>query len=106
MSYFQLQVITLGELGSASSNSLPGRYEDSADALAAAIDYGQDLAGLVLDGHRRPAVTIEFNETLGATVKVGNADDDGQYHLIYAIELGREVNLLTHTGRGFIVCKL
>lgn len=89
MSYFQLQVITLSEFGRASSRSIPGRWADKAAALGASVDVANAIAGPERDGYRRPAVSIEFDAVLGATVKVGNGDVDGEIHLVYAMELGR-----------------
>lgn len=104
--YYQLQVITHSEFGATSSRSLKGRYADKADALAASVDYGQQLAGPVREDYRRPTVAVEFDEYLGATVKVGSGDDDGQYHVIYAMELGRAWQPAPDAGRGYVVCKL
>ena len=106
MTHYELQAVTLSELGHSSSRSIAGRFDTKADALAAAVDYGQELAGPVRDDYRRPVVAIENDETFGLIVKVGSANVDGEYTVIYVEEHGRLPEKNKNTGRGYVVCKI
>ena len=83
---YTLHTVTVGECGSSHGVSVPGRYRTRADAMIAATAHGDTLAGPVMDGYRRPTVTVVDNDIYGTAVQVGSADIDSSYTIIYVSE--------------------
>lgn len=83
---YEVTAVTLEEFGGSSFRTLAARYADRGAALEAALAYGEALAGPVRDGYRRPTVAVVADETFGVSVKVGDADVDPSYTLIYMSE--------------------
>lgn len=102
MSYFHLEMITHRELGETTSRSIAGRFDTRADALGAAIDLAQELAGPVRDDYRRMTISIVRDDYLGMTVRVGDATVDAEYHVFYTLESGRKASDAP-TGRGYVI---
>ncbi|AVJ49741.1 hypothetical protein SEA_FORSYTHEAST_94 [Mycobacterium phage Forsytheast] len=86
MSYFTINAITVSEFGGTTVREPRARYNDRAEALSAAIDLGQEIAGPVREDYRRPTVAVVRDEDRGLVVQVGNADVDAEYTVIYPVE--------------------
>ncbi|AEK09382.1 hypothetical protein PBI_LESEDI_86 [Mycobacterium phage Lesedi] len=86
MTYFTIVATTVEEFGGVTNREPRTRYNDRAEALAAAIDLGQEIAGPVREGYRRPTVAVVRDEDRGLAVQVGNADVDAEYTVIYPVE--------------------
>ncbi|URQ04614.1 hypothetical protein PBI_SEANDERSON_88 [Mycobacterium phage Seanderson] len=86
MSYFTINAVTLDELGGTTVREPRTRYNDRAEALAAAIDLGQEIAGPVREDYRRPTVAVVRDEDRGLVVQVGDAGVDAEYTVIYPVE--------------------
>ncbi|AFU20786.1 hypothetical protein FDG63_gp81 [Mycobacterium phage Marcell] len=86
MSYFTINAITVAEFGGTTVREPRARYNDRAEALAAAIDLGQEIAGPVREDYRRPTVAVVRDEDHGLVVQVGNAGSDAEYTVIVPVE--------------------
>lgn len=83
-----VEAITHYECGRTTSRSVPGVFGSRPDAFAAAVDFGQSVAGPERPDHRRPTVAVVTDEMLGMCVKVGDADVDASYTIVYVWSIG------------------
>lgn len=105
MSTFYVEAVTLDEVGGTVARSVPGRWESRGDALSTALDYANEIAGPEREGYRRPTVAIVTDETFGVCVKVGDADADASYMLVYIWSI-EPAERPVSGGRGYVVSKI
>lgn len=105
MSTFYAEAVTLDEMGGAVARSVPGKWESRGDAFSAAIDYANGIAGPEREDYRRPTVAIVTDELLGMCVKVGDADVDASYTLVYIWSIAPAERPVS-SGRGYVASKI